>query len=51
MIYPNSKTILEVRNLCASVDGTPILKNMNFTVKSGEIHAIMGPNEIGRAHV
>jgi len=49
MIYPNSKTILEVRNLCASVQGTPILKNMNFTVKSGEIHAIMGPNGSGKS--
>ncbi len=49
MIYPNSKTILEVRNLCASVEGTPILKNMNFTVKSGEIHAIMGPNGSGKS--
>lgn len=49
MIYPNSKTILEVRNLCASVAGTPILKNMNFTVKSGEIHAIMGLNGSGKS--
>ncbi len=49
MINPNSKTILEVRNLCASVDGTPILKDMNFTVKSGEIHAIMGPNGSGKS--
>ena len=49
MIYQDSKTILEVRNLCASVDGTPILKNMNFTVKSGEIHAIMGPNGSGKS--
>ncbi|HQS57152.1 MAG: Fe-S cluster assembly ATPase SufC [Gallionellales bacterium 35-53-114] len=49
MIYPDSKTILEVRNLCASVEGTPILKNMNFTVKSGEIHAIMGLNGSGKS--
>jgi Fe-S cluster assembly ATP-binding protein len=49
MIYPKSKTILEVRNLCASVSGTPILKNMNFTVKSGEVHAIMGPNGSGKS--
>jgi Fe-S cluster assembly ATP-binding protein len=40
---------LEVRNLCASVEGTPILKNMNFTVKSGEIHAIMGLNGSGKS--
>jgi Fe-S cluster assembly ATP-binding protein len=38
-----------VRNLCASVDGTPILKNMDFTVKSGEIHAIMGLNGSGKS--
>jgi Fe-S cluster assembly ATP-binding protein len=49
MIYQDSKTILEVRNLCASVCGTPILKNMNFTVKSGEVHAIMGPNGSGKS--
>jgi len=49
MIYPDSKTILEVRNLCASVEGTPILKNMNFTGKSGEIHAIMGLNGSGKS--
>jgi Fe-S cluster assembly ATP-binding protein len=49
MIYQDSRTILEVRNLCASVDGTPILKNMDFTVKSGEIHAIMGLNGSGKS--
>jgi len=49
MINPGSKTILEVRNLCASVQGTPILKNMNFTVKSGEVHAIMGLNGSGKS--
>lgn len=49
MIIPNSRTILEVRNLCASVEGTPILKNMNFTVKSGEVHAIMGLNGSGKS--
>ena len=49
MIYPDSKTILEVHGLCASVEGTPILKNMNFTIKSGEIHAIMGQNGSGKS--
>jgi Fe-S cluster assembly ATP-binding protein len=49
MIYSDSKTILEVRGLCASVEGTPILKNMNFTIKSGEIHAIMGQNGSGKS--
>ncbi len=49
MIYPNSKTILEVRGLCASVNGIEILKGLDFTVKSGEVHAIMGPNGSGKS--
>ena len=49
MIYPGSKTVLEVRGLCASVNGIEILKGLDFTVKSGEVHAIMGPNGSGKS--
>lgn len=49
MIYPDSKTILEVRGLRASVNGIEILKGLDFTVKSGEVHAIMGPNGSGKS--
>jgi len=49
MIYQNSKVILEVRGLCASVNGIEILKDLDFTAKSGEVHAIMGPNGSGKS--
>ena len=45
----DSKTLLEVRGLCASVNGTPILKELDFTVRSGEVHAIMGQNGSGKS--
>ncbi|MFT7227477.1 MAG: Fe-S cluster assembly ATP-binding protein [Methylophilaceae bacterium] len=49
MIYPNSEVLLEVRGLCATVNGIEILKNLDFTVRSGEIHAIMGQNGSGKS--
>jgi len=49
MIRPDSRTLLEVRGLCASIQGTPILKGLDFLVKSGEVHAIMGPNGSGKS--
>ncbi len=49
MILKDSKTLLEVRGLRATVNGIEILKGLNFTVKSGEVHAIMGPNGSGKS--
>ena len=43
--------MLKIENLCLSVSDKEILKNFNLTINDGEIHAIMGPNGIGKSSI
>lgn len=49
MIDKNSKPLLEVHGLHASVNGVAILKGIDLTINYGEIHAIMGINGSGKS--
>ena len=41
--------MLEIKDLCASVEGKEILKGVDLTIRDGEIHALMGTNGAGKS--
>lgn len=42
-------TILEIRNICKSFSGVPVLEDINMVIKRGEVHVIVGENGAGKS--
>lgn len=40
---------LTMKNLHVSIEDSEILKGVNFSIRQGEVHAIMGPNGTGKS--
>ncbi len=46
---PSDKPLIQLENCAVKLDERPILKNISFTISSGDFIALMGPNGSGKS--
>ena len=44
-----NEIILEAKNIYKSFSGVPVLQDVHFEVRKGEVHALMGENGAGKS--
>lgn len=44
-----AEELLQIKGLCAGVEGREILHSLNLEVRRGEVHVILGPNGSGKS--
>ena len=42
-------TLLEMKGICKSFNGVPALRDVQLTLESGEVHALLGENGAGKS--
>ena len=45
----DTSAVLEMRGICKYFPGVKALQNVDFTLREGEIHALMGENGAGKS--
>src|SRR6478736_2843613 len=48
-MQPDSPSLLEIRGLAKNFPGVKALQGVDFTVRRGEVHALMGENGAGKS--
>ena len=49
MTHTEQQHLLEVKNVCKSFPGVKALQNVNFSLKKGEVHVLIGENGAGKS--
>jgi ATPase subunit of ABC transporter with duplicated ATPase domains len=48
-LWLRSENVLEMQGICKSFPGVRALHNVDFALRKGEIHALMGENGAGKS--